>query len=452
MKKTLILLLVFVAWSSGAQTTPKLPELEAIYRNAKQKGDAQAIADAAVPVGEAYLHAKNYKRSMDYLLVAKNIYQSQNQPKKLAKVCALFAENYYKSGNNKRYNDYIALGEQLIGKDTLSAEYLGLLDTRIGYYKARKKTKQVQYLESRKAQLLVQQQALPAKITVGKTPPIALPKTIPASAKAQPKVAVSPKKEPNKMPQTAIPAVHTDNVLLLSVSIGILSFAGLIFFTYRDHRRKVIYQANTEALQSKLLANISKAIGEAAPDPQSTQTLASQLAQFSGLKAAAVIPVFEQQNVGQIIQSAAVPFMQHAAMHRVSVISNIEQKNEKLPVDKASLETICAVLFSDAIKHTQTGDSVYFSVNTEKSRLHLRFSYPRGPLTKKEAKNLFDGLYAPDGNTRNAVGFALVKALVEWLGGKVETALDGNLLRIVIKMPLTGETVRTPKQIPAVVL
>lgn len=456
MKKILILLLFFPAWFSGAQTALILPELEAIYRDAKKNGNAKAIADAAVPVGKMHLELRNYKRSTDYLLVAKNIYKSQNDVKNLAKVCGLLAQNYYKTGNNKRYNDYIALGEQLVGNDTLSPVYLSLLDTRIGYYKARKKAKQAQYLESRKAQLLAQLHApklVAEKPAPAKTTPAIQSKAKPGAAKTDTKiVSEPPKSDPKKTTQTAIPAVHIDNVLLLSVSIGVFSFAGLIFFVYRDHRRKVIYRINTDVLQSKLLANISKTIAETSANTAYNQALAGQLSQLSKLKADDVLPVFEQENVGQIIQSAAVPFMQHAAMHRISVVSNLEQKNEKQTVDKTTLETICNILFSDAIQHTQAGDSVYFSVTTERNNLHLRLSYPRGPMSKKEAKNLLDGLYATNGNSLNAVGFALIKASVEWLGGKAETALDGNLLRVVIKMPLTGETARAPKQVPAVVL
>ena len=144
-------------WNVDAQTitlTPKdLRVVENQYREAKKTGDLNAISEAASLAGTIHLQLKNYKRSVDYLLVAKEIYKSEKNSKNLAKVSCRLAENYYRSGNNKRYKDYIALAQQLIGKDTLSAEYLLLLDTQIGYFKAKKKMPQAQYLIDRKAQL-----------------------------------------------------------------------------------------------------------------------------------------------------------------------------------------------------------------------------------------------------------------------------------------------------------
>ena len=443
MKKCLIYLLILSFWRVGAQTsniTPKdLRVIENQYREAKKMGDSKAISDAASLAGDIHLQLKNYKRSVDYLLVAKAIYKTEKNTKNLAKVSCRLAENYYRSGNNKRYKDYITLAQQLIGKDTLSAEYLLLLDTQIGYFRAKKKLPQAQYLIDRKAQL--QRPAATPKLREAEIQAPVVSKPVQGEQKTTLK--------PNVEPYAIRNEKGIDDVILaLAVAVAAFSFGGLIYYFYKDHRRKLGQRTQFNAMQSQLLENIAQAIRNSG----STQTIANQLNQLSEITAEKKQPDFNPESIGPLLQATVAPFQRQAEQQNIAVISNIETSSEAHLVDKETVENILSLLWTEALSHSKPQNSLYFSAMIDKKQLDIRISYPCGTIGKDQLSRLFESFYNASAEYYpNPVGFALLDALVTWYDGKIDATLDGDLLRISIRLPLT-ETRRQPKLTPALVL
>ena len=439
MKK--IVVLFFVLWNFQAEAQPSspksaLPVPEAQYRAAKQSGDAGKIADAAVLAGEAHLQSANYKRSIDFFLVAKDIYKSQNNAKGLSEVSCRLAENYYRSGNAKRYQDYIALAQQLIGKDTLSSQYELLLDTQIGYYQAKKKFRQVKYLSERKARLHTN----PQLKTVAK-PQAPEPKAIKKPVTVS-KVAIAPlEKQSNNL------------IVFFAIAIAALCIGCLIYYFRKDRQRKLSFKKQLEQQDSQLLANISQALSNAGGNRRLVLDIGQHLHLLSEIKAEKKVPDFAMEPVGPLLQSLSAPFLEAASQQRIEVISNIDPAATPQLVDKNTLETVFYIIWSEALLHTAEQQTLYFSATVENQQLALRISYPCGPITEKHLPHLLDSLYmALDGKYPNPVGFALLQSIVTWYDGKIELALDANLLRIMIRLPLAQMQQKQPKTVPGLVL
>lgn len=443
MKKNLILLLMVSAFHAGAQNTkhtiPELPALEAQYRSAKKDGNPNTIADAAFLAGQAHQQSANFKRSIDYLLVAKAIYKSENDSKNLAQASCLLATNYHRLGNDKRYKDYIALAQQLIGKDTLSAGYELLLDTQIGYYQAKGKPMQLKYLKAIKARLHAVPEAEPAK-----------PEAVPL--KKNPVVAKKTMAKPKPSTHPIAAKSHTDYLLALAIALFALAAGSLIYYFYKERRRKLVFSAKQEIGDAQLLANISQAIRNADGHPERISAIAEQTKLLSELKNGKKQPQFAPVPIGPLLQSITAPYLQNATRQNTDVIANITVDVDEKLVDQNTLETILQLLWSEPLQ-AAVQQSVYFSATIEQEQLDLRISYPSGPVTEKHLPQLLESLFLPDTeNYPNPVGFALLDGLVAWYDGKIEVSLDGSLLRIAIRLPLS-ETQRKPmKHVHSVVL
>lgn len=441
MKKILIIILTLYIGLVHAQGSDQalLIEAERQYRQAKAHDDLPTVASTAVRAGEIHLQNKNFKRSTDFLLVSKEIYQKQNDSLQLAKVSCLLAENYYRTGNAKRYRDYIALAEQMLGKKTHLPEYLLLIDTQIGYYSLNNKPKQVQYLTDLKAQLQTPQTAKTSLVAPNTNEPVAAP--TPQSAPLDASIGQEPVTEASGQID-----LH-QLAMILAVSIATLSFIGLLYFSYKDRRRSLEQKKNMEVMQSQILENLSRAIKGVGHNGNLSQ-ISTQLADMSLIKAGQKPAKFVLEPVGPFMQSVAAPFLERAAQKNLIVISNLERSGAKQYLDKDTLETIVDLLANEALANSQPGDKLYFSATVEKGRLHLRMSYPHGPVNKASLPHLFEDLDFSHPERHNPVSFALLGTLVDWYDGEIAATHDGEQLRISVVLPLT-EPVRHLKQIAA---
>ena len=444
MKKYLIYCMILAMSAVRGQHGPQsLSDTERQYRQAKVHEDLPTVASTATQAGALYLQSKNYKRSTDYLLVAKDIYKKQRDSVALARVSCLLAQNYWASGNAKRFKDYTDLAAQLLKKQTHLPEYLLLLDTQIAYFESKGKTKQAQYLIDEKMRLTAQ------------NTPIATAATAPAQAAAVPAVQPARSKEENlavTAPEDEI--VSTTSTLdldqlamLLAISIAVVSFIGMIYFSYRDRNRTLAQQRDLKTLQAQMIGNLSRAV-ESLESDRELKNLSRQLAAISMIKAGQKQPGFIAEPVGPFVQTLVAPFLERAAAKNVKVISNLERSAVKQLLDKETVQALFDLIADEALAQTSFGDKIYLSVTIEKARLRMRVSYQHVLLEKEALDELFSDLEHTKSLRRNPVGFALLGALTHWYRGSAQATHDGQMLSICVELPLS-EPARSVRQMAA---
>ncbi|MFT3794238.1 response regulator [Flavobacterium sp.] len=165
--------------------------------------------------------------------------------------------------------------------------------------------------------------------------------------------------------------------------------------------------------------------------------LVNQLLELSKIDSGHFKLILKEGKLDDFLHSIIEPFAFQAKENDIQLIANIEKTTAMHHFDKDVIEKIATNLLSNAFKYTAQKQPVYFSGTIEKKELHLRISNSGTDLKKEDLPKLFERFYQKN-ETQNSsgIGLALVKELVELYNGSIETALDGQTLRFLIRLPL----------------
>lgn len=118
----------------------------------------------------------------------------------------------------------------------------------------------------------------------------------------------------------------------------------------------------------------------------------------------------------------------------------------KAELDPRQFEKIVYNLISNAIKHSDDGDSILVSVLQSANKILIEVSDTGEGIPKKSLPHVFDRFYqAPDKNYRTeeglGIGLALVKELVELHHGKIGVdSTEGEGTTFLIELPLPDQS------------
>lgn len=164
--------------------------------------------------------------------------------------------------------------------------------------------------------------------------------------------------------------------------------------------------------------------------------LVNQLLELSKIDSGHLKLILKEGKLDDFLHSIVEPFEFQAKENGVKFISNIEKTKDSHYFDKDVIEKIATNLLSNAFKYNASKQPVYFSGTIEKKYLHLRISNETD-FKKEDLPKLFERFYQKnESQNSSGIGLALVKELVELYNGTIEAALEGNMLRFLIKLPL----------------
>ena len=110
--------------------------------------------------------------------------------------------------------------------------------------------------------------------------------------------------------------------------------------------------------------------------------------------------------------------------------------------DKNALERILGELLNNACKYTPPGEKITVSAWTTEARMQLRVSNSGVEIPQGELSQIFEKFYRiPHHDTwkhgGTGLGLALVKKLVEHLGGTIKAESPTAQTRFTVQLPLT---------------
>lgn len=116
-----------------------------------------------------------------------------------------------------------------------------------------------------------------------------------------------------------------------------------------------------------------------------------------------------------------------------------------LSVDLPSFTRILTELVNNACKYTPLGETIIVAARAEAKLLHLSVSNSGVEIPTEELPRIFNKFYRipnsdPWKHGGTGLGLALVKGLVERLGGAIEVNSANNLTCFTVKLPITAET------------
>ena len=135
------------------------------------------------------------------------------------------------------------------------------------------------------------------------------------------------------------------------------------------------------------------------------------------------------------------PFYKRAEARQQSLRVKVASHLPSLLSDQPSLERILAELVNNACKYTPPAGAIVVSANWSAPHLELIVSNSGAEIPEKELSQIFERFYRvpqsdPWKQGGTGLGLALVKKLVERLGGDIKVKSKGGSTTFVVRLPL----------------
>lgn len=167
--------------------------------------------------------------------------------------------------------------------------------------------------------------------------------------------------------------------------------------------------------------------------------LVSELVALSRLDEVKPVPDKEQFDLSSAAWETLEVHMSQAKAVGKEITPDI-QDGISLEGDKASIQQMLSVLIDNAIKYSNSGDNIRFSVRKSKGKARIEVfntcNYEKAP----DVDRLFDRFYRPDESRSastggNGIGLAIAKTVVEVHGGKISAKCpDGKSMTITVEL------------------
>lgn len=145
------------------------------------------------------------------------------------------------------------------------------------------------------------------------------------------------------------------------------------------------------------------------------------------------------------------PFQIRAQQQQQTLQVNLAPDLPILNLDPLSFNRIVTELLSNACKYTPAGETIVISASVTQATtsnltrsLHLTVTNTGVEIALSELPRIFDKFYRIPSNDPwkfggTGLGLALVKKLVEQMGGKIWVASSHNMAQFIVQLPLTLE-------------
>jgi len=188
------------------------------------------------------------------------------------------------------------------------------------------------------------------------------------------------------------------------------------------------------------------------------QTLIQQLIDFRKAETGHLRLEIERVYIPELVRFVLDNFMEILEQKRIQLTLDFNPKTFHWQTDRDSIEKIVFNLVSNAVKYTPEEENITVLVDTKRDRLFIRVTNTGVGIKKEYQQTIFDRFEVLDRfemqvskgiGTRNGIGLALCKNIVEVLQGTIEVQSDGETYTtFVVSLPeqLIDKTIAPKKQ------
>ena len=166
--------------------------------------------------------------------------------------------------------------------------------------------------------------------------------------------------------------------------------------------------------------------------------LVTNILKLNKLENKKLTPEYKKFNLSELLISQILQFEEIIEKKEIELICDIEE-NLEITSEESYLEIVFNNLMSNAIKFTNEKGNIKVSLKKINNEIVISFNDSGCGMDKDTGKHIFDKFYQGDtshSKEGNGLGLALVKKVIEIIGGKisVESTLGlGTTFEIVIK-------------------
>lgn len=170
--------------------------------------------------------------------------------------------------------------------------------------------------------------------------------------------------------------------------------------------------------------------------------LTEDLVEASKATSGAVSVNKETLNIGELINQSVGEFSEKLEAAEIIPVVNIPENETLVFTDGRLLWRVFDNLIQNIIKYAQPGTRAYFDLSEEGNEAVLTIrNISKEPLNMT-AEALMERFVRGDASRNsegNGLGLSIAKSLTELCGGTFELALDGDLYKVTIKIPLINQ-------------
>lgn len=174
--------------------------------------------------------------------------------------------------------------------------------------------------------------------------------------------------------------------------------------------------------------------------------LTEDLVEASKATSGAVNVNKEVLNIGELINQSVGEFSEKLEAAEIVPVINLPENEIFVCTDGRLLWRVFDNLIQNIIKYAQPGTRAYFDLVAEENNAVLTIkNISKDPLNMT-AEALMERFVRGDASRNsegNGLGLSIAKSLTELCGGTFELTLDGDLYKVIIKIPETEEKPQT---------
>jgi signal transduction histidine kinase len=147
----------------------------------------------------------------------------------------------------------------------------------------------------------------------------------------------------------------------------------------------------------------------------------------------------EAIHLGRWLPCLVEPFRLRAEQGKIHLTHTLDLPTAMVYCDRQSLERVVAELLQNACKYTPAGGRIAVRVSTGRGLFEVRVANSGAPIAPHELPRLFDRFYRRQGADASQIGsglgLALVRLLVERLGGTITVESTGVMTTFAVRLP-----------------
>ena len=213
------------------------------------------------------------------------------------------------------------------------------------------------------------------------------------------------------------------------------------FISDASHELKTplaVVEANADVLENEIGAN--KWLKYIQNEVQSMDKLVNELLLLAKIEN---VDINQERNFFDLSKETEiiVSMFESMAYEKEVILSTEIKENIMLNGSKEDMEHILSTLLDNAIKHTEKGNKVIASLNSEKNTIIIQVKNQGEEIPKEEIKNIFERFYRIDKSRnrkekRYGLGLAIAKGTVEKYAGHISILYKDGFTIFKVEIPI----------------
>lgn len=213
------------------------------------------------------------------------------------------------------------------------------------------------------------------------------------------------------------------------------------FISDASHELKTplaVVEANADVLENEIGTN--KWLKYIQNEVQSMDKLVNELLLLAKIEN---VDISQEKNVFDLSKETEiiVSMFESMAYEKEVVLSTEIKENIMLNGSKEDIEHILSTLLDNAIKHTEKGNKVIASLNSEKNTIIIQVKNKGKEIPKEERENIFERFYRIDKSRnrkekRYGLGLAIAKGIVEKYDGHISVLYKDGFTIFKVELPI----------------